>query len=282
MLRAIPAAKADLRAMRPAAVFSTGGYSSGPVMAAARSLGIPLCLHACDSVPGRALRMHARIARSFTCSFRSTGAHLERLGIFVKPNRTGQPIRAELRAAIGARDPDPASVVVLGGSQGSIQLLRLSAAALERGYPGAMLVSTGPKNFDAHGLPSRADVRVMPYLGPAEMAQAYRTAGIALARSGGTIAEFAMARLPSVLVPLADSADDHQRENAREFAAIGAADLFEPKGMVPQEDERERLVALLEDWQNLGRRIKAEAALADWDIPDAAARIAGAVLGRPK
>ncbi|RYG67190.1 undecaprenyldiphospho-muramoylpentapeptide beta-N-acetylglucosaminyltransferase, partial [bacterium] len=31
MLRAIPRAKADLRTLRPDVVFSTGGYSSGPV-----------------------------------------------------------------------------------------------------------------------------------------------------------------------------------------------------------------------------------------------------------
>lgn len=278
MLRAIPRAKADLRAMSPAAVFSTGGYSSGPVMAAARSLGIPLCLHACDSVPGRALRMNARAARSFTCSFRSTGAHLKRLGLDVEPVRTGQPIRAELREGVQARDADPASIVVLGGSQGSVQLLNLSAAALARGYPGAMLVSTGPKNFDAHGLPARANVRVTAYLDAGEMAGAYRTAGIALARSGGTIAEFAMARLPSVLVPLASSADDHQRENAREFAALGAADLFEPMGMVPTPDETDRLISLFAGWGDPERRAKAEAALADWDVPDAAARIARAVL----
>lgn len=273
MLRAIPRAKADLSALKPDAVFSTGGYSSGPVMAAAKSIGIPLCLHAVDSVPGRALRMYAKSAAAFTCGFNSTEGHLERLGVRVKVQRAGHPIRATLREAVAKRQPDPDLLLVVGGSQGSVFLNELALGVAPM-WSGRILLATGPKNYDAVAGKAPANVDVRPYLNSDEMAQAYRTAGVALARSGGTVAEFAMARLPSVLVPLPGSADDHQRWNAEEFAAMEAADIL------PQEKATPGLLGdLLTGWLvSERRRPAAEAALAEWDLPDASRLIASRVV----
>ena len=44
-------ARRALRTDRPDAVFSTGGYGAGPVVAAAQDLGIPYVIHTADSVP---------------------------------------------------------------------------------------------------------------------------------------------------------------------------------------------------------------------------------------
>ncbi len=272
MLRAIGPAKRDLREIRPDAVFSTGGYSSGPVMAAARSLGIPLAIHAVDSVPGRALRMVAPRAAAFTCGFRSTGGHLRRLGVRAEPERTGHPIRAELRGAVERREADPDLLLVVGGSQGSVALNELALAVAPL-WPGRILLATGPKNHDGVQGRAPANVEARPYLDAEGMAEAYREAGIALARSGGTVAEFAMARVPSVLVPLPGSADDHQRWNAEEFAGFGGADVLPQSEATP-----ERLAELLAGWRDAGRRERAEAALGAWDVPDSSKQIAARVL----
>lgn len=273
MLRAIPRAKADLSAMRPDVVFSTGGYSSGPVMAAAKSLGIPLCLHAVDSVPGRALRMYAPAARSFTCGFRSTEEHLARFGVKANLTRVGHPNRAALREAVANRHADPDLLLVVGGSQGSVFLNEL-ALGVAPTWPGRILLATGPKNFEAVSGRAPANVEARPYLSAEEMAEAYRAAGIALARSGGTIAEFAMARLPSVLVPLPGSADDHQRWNAEEFVGFDAADLLSQSGANP-ETLAERLLA----WRGSeARRTAAAARLGEWDVPNASDLIAAKIL----
>lgn len=55
-------AKAALRAARPSVVFSTGGYSAGPVVSAARSLKIPYMLHEANSAPGRSNLLFAKEA----------------------------------------------------------------------------------------------------------------------------------------------------------------------------------------------------------------------------
>ena len=66
------AAKQWLRTQRVDVIFSTGGYAAGPVMGAARSLGIPYVVHEANSIPGRANRMFAAGAKAFTSVFRAT------------------------------------------------------------------------------------------------------------------------------------------------------------------------------------------------------------------
>lgn len=57
---------------------------------------------------------------------------------------------------------------------------------------------------------------------------------VAVARSGAsTLAEFAAAGVPSVLVPLPASVDDHQRFNARAMERAGGARVLEQADMVP-------------------------------------------------
>jgi UDP-N-acetylglucosamine--N-acetylmuramyl-(pentapeptide) pyrophosphoryl-undecaprenol N-acetylglucosamine transferase len=51
----------------------------------------------------------------------------------------------------------------------------------------------------------------------------YGAAGVVLARSGSTVAELCAAGKPSVLVPFAAAADDHQRKNAEVLVSAGAA-----------------------------------------------------------
>ena len=57
---------------------------------------------------------------------------------------------------------------------------------------------------------------------------------LVIGRSGGTLAEYAVFRLPSVLVPLPTSADDHQLHNAKEFVEMGAATLVPEAEATPQ------------------------------------------------
>jgi UDP-N-acetylglucosamine--N-acetylmuramyl-(pentapeptide) pyrophosphoryl-undecaprenol N-acetylglucosamine transferase len=111
--------------------------------------------------------------------------------------------------------------------------------------------------------------RVEPYLETDAIAQAYRSATVAIARSGGTLAEFALFRLPSVLVPLPTSADDHQLHNALEFAEMNAATVLRQESTTQlQIAEAVRL------WiDDTDARAEAQKALADWDRPDATERI---------
>ena len=95
----------------------------------------------------------------------------------------------------------------------------------------SVIHASGPKNFaQANNLVENlklANYQVEPYLDSEAIANAYVTADLVVCRSGGTLAELAMFGLPSVLVPLPTSADDHQLHNAKEFESMQAATIAE-------------------------------------------------------
>ena len=58
----VPQAAAILARERPAAIFTTGGYVAVPVLMAAAPLRIPVVLWDGNVIPGRAVRLTARLA----------------------------------------------------------------------------------------------------------------------------------------------------------------------------------------------------------------------------
>lgn len=273
-------ARRTLRRWRPDVVFSTGGYSAGPVVAAARDLKIPYIVHSADSVPPRSSAMFAKEAYAFTTVFRSTSEFFKLRDV----ERTGQPIRRELRAAAEAAaiEAEP-TVLVVGGSQGSEFLNQMVPRAAATGLFRARVIhASGPAHLDKtlgrkkeQGLGS--EYEVFPYLETEQMLDAYRQATVVVARSGGTLAELALFGLPSVLVPLPSSANDHQLENAREFERMDAATLLwqpEDKRQPAPPASPEGLAQAIADWiGDTPKRAAARHNLKRWDVPDATDRI---------
>jgi UDP-N-acetylglucosamine--N-acetylmuramyl-(pentapeptide) pyrophosphoryl-undecaprenol N-acetylglucosamine transferase len=192
-----------------------------------------------------------------------------------------------LREVASQRYPSDDLILVTGGSQGSAFLNELAPEAAKL-LPGTRWIhATGVANFEAvtkQHLPER--YTAVPYLETEALSEAYQTASLAVGRSGGTLAEYALFRLPSVLVPLPSSADNHQLHNAEEFVSMNAATLLEQRDANP-----ESLAAAVGLWLNQeewicdsstaeeeGHRARATEALAKWDVPDATERIAKLVL----
>ena len=263
LLRATGAAKAALRQDRPDAVFSTGGYSAAPVVAAARSLGIPYVVHEGNSMPGRVTRMFAPRAATVCCTFRAAVKNLP------GAVRTGHPVRRELREA-AARREETALGLVLGGSQGA-RFLNERMPRAAKGIEGLRwLHATGPGQYDEYKGLAYEGYEMAPYLEADRIAEAYAQARLVVARSGSTLAELAAFRIPSVLVPLPTSADDHQRQNAFEFEAMGGAIYLPQNGG----DLAAAVRALAE---NPAGRESMKKALAEWDVPDATSRLASII-----
>jgi UDP-N-acetylglucosamine--N-acetylmuramyl-(pentapeptide) pyrophosphoryl-undecaprenol N-acetylglucosamine transferase len=61
----------------------------------------------------------------------------------------------------------------------------------------------------------------------------YAAADLVLARAGSTVAELCAAAKPSLLVPFAGAADDHQRKNAEVLAQAGAAVMLLQRDATP-------------------------------------------------
>ena len=81
-------------------------------------------------------------------------------------------------------------------------------------------------------------------------------------------------RLPTLLVPLPTSADNHQWHNARAFEETGAAQLLQQGDATP-----EKVSTLLRELvEDTAERDEMRTALAGWHEPKAAEKIAERIL----
>ena len=271
------------RAHPPTTVIGTGGYASGAALAFALAHGIPIQLQEQNSVPGITTRLFARRARAVYLGYPEAraklhpGAHTQLFdsGNPIEPPPVPLPSRAQARVSWGFPAGGGHILLAFGGSQGARPLNDAIASLLDAGLPtGLCLIwGTGQGSFDRYAKYEGANVRVRPYLAP--MQSAYAAADLALTRAGAlTVAELCAWGIPSLLVPLATAAADHQRANARALEAAGAAMVLEQSTL-----SADRLRgAILEIVANPRKRASmAESALSR-GRPDAAERIARWVL----
>lgn len=279
LARSMVLARKALMRHRPDAVFSTGGYSSAPVVGAAERLGIPFVIHEQNTVPGRTNRMLSRNAHAVATVFRTGAEHFPGARVV----RTGMPIRPEFRrgqqGSLGfeTRPSNLASVLVTGGSQGASALNEAALSTATRMTDGSLhwLHITGPKHYEGmletlrkFGVGDGYELRA--FLQAEEISSAMFACTLAVCRSGaGTLAELAALRKPSVLIPYTAAFGNHQYTNALEFVDMGAALMLEEKDLIPSALES-RILAWLHD-EPLQQH--AARALAEWDVPDAVQRI---------
>ncbi|HXR96899.1 MAG TPA: undecaprenyldiphospho-muramoylpentapeptide beta-N-acetylglucosaminyltransferase [Terriglobales bacterium] len=250
-----------LRQTRAHVVFGIGGYASGPALAAALVLRIPVVLLEVNASAGLANRLAARWARAAAVNFPETARQFKHALV------TGIPVRAEFfpRSGEGALENDEpanASVLVFGGSQGARAINAAAGELAERLPPGtALRRQTGADDFIA------------------DMAGAMRAAQVVVARAGAsTLGELAAAGKPSVLIPLPTAADQHQLRNAEAYARAGAAVLLPQAELTPERLAKE-VNALLGD---RAQRQRMAAAVRNFAHRDAAAAIAGLILENKK
>lgn len=238
LARGTAAAFGLLGRFAPDAVISVGGYAAVPAIAAAVLRRVPIALVEPNAVPGRTQRAAGRFARRVYVAFEAAAAGFPGARDAGRVRVAGVPVRRALVAAFAGsaarRAPaPPLRLLVVGGSQGARQLNDAMLAATPKLPAGAFEIAhqTGEADHDriAAGY-AKAGVRADVFAFDADMPARYRWADLALCRSGAiTVAELALARLPSLLVPYPFAADDHQRANAAELARAGAARVLDPR-----------------------------------------------------
>jgi UDP-N-acetylglucosamine--N-acetylmuramyl-(pentapeptide) pyrophosphoryl-undecaprenol N-acetylglucosamine transferase len=84
------------------------------------------------------------------------------------------------------------------------------------------------------------------------MADQFATASLVMARGGAsTVAELAAAGKPSLLIPFAAAADDHQRSNAEVMVRAGAATMLQESQLNEPDLLLKTLCGLLADPERL-------------------------------
>ncbi len=220
-----------LKRHRARAAAGVGGYVSVPVLAAARSLGIPTLIHESNAEPGLANRLLNRFATRTAVGLEVSNTRLPRPGVV-----TGTPARPEFfQIPPLAGTGSTRRLLIFGGSQGSDVLNRTMAEAAPHlaGQSLEVIHQTGEKHLAStrqrYGrLPG--SWRLEPFL--PRLYEELSWADLVISRAGAmTLAELAAAGRPALLIPLGSATHGHQRENARAFSEAGAARTIEESSL---------------------------------------------------
>ena len=237
----------QLRLWRPRVVVSVGGFASEPAVRAARALRVPVVVVSYDRVPGLATRRQAKHAAAVAVAFADSA--------LPGAKHAGAPVRASVRRVSrsaarndGARqkaaevfgvDPRRLVVVAMGGSLGSRTIndaVERWVAANSRRDDVAVVHLVGERYAGAvHESQHASQQGALHYVrraSHAEMSDVWTLADVVVCRAGAsTVAELVTVGAPSLVVPWADAAGDHQRRNARWLADAGAAIVVDEQRM---------------------------------------------------
>jgi UDP-N-acetylglucosamine--N-acetylmuramyl-(pentapeptide) pyrophosphoryl-undecaprenol N-acetylglucosamine transferase len=272
----------------PDVIFSKGGYASFPAVFAARLFGIPLIIHESDAIPGKVNKWSGKFAKRIAVSFSAAAKYFPQGKIAL----SGNPVRKEflIPAKAGAKEfleleEGIPTILAMGGSQGA-QIINdnLLDVVPELVQKYQIIHQCGEKNiketegrasFLLEKSPYKSRYHLFSFLDLSALRMAYGAADLVVSRAGAaSIFEIAVSGLPSIIIPITGSAQNHQRENAYAYAASGATDVIEEKNLSPHllQSEIERLFA---DKNKL--KAMSEAAK-NFPKPDAAEKIAREII----
>ena len=224
----------------PDLIFSKGGYGSIPVIFAGWSLLVPIFIHESDVVPGVANKIASKFALEIFTAF-----PVERNSYFPakKIISVGNPIREVIlfkpnnfKEILKLTGEKPV-LFFIGGSQGAQKIndeLLSDLSGFLRDFE--VIHQSGKNNFNQVLKESEVVIKedlkkyyhLYPFLDERELSSAFAAADLIISRAGaGTIFEIAAIGKPSILVPLENSAQDHQVKNAYAYAESGSAIVIE-------------------------------------------------------
>ena len=268
------------RRLTPSVVIGFGGYTSVPALMAATTLGLPTVIHEQNALLGRANRLLAPRVTVIATSFREVQRLRDEDSS--KVVYTGNPVRPEIEElrALAYHAPqhgEPADILVTGGSQGARVFSDVVPAAIARlsGQQRARIRLTQQcRPEDLERVAAAYDkigfkAELAPFF--PDLAARLGKAHLVICRSGAsTVAELTTSGRPSILVPYAHAADNHQAVNAQAIADNNGAEVIMESDFKP-EILAARLKLLLDQPANLAAMAAAAHRLG---IPNAATSLA--------
>lgn len=232
---------AALRMMRdkPSVVIGFGGYPSIPALGASWMLRLPRMLHEQNGVLGRVNEVFSKRVDAVAC-----GTWPTTLPEGVEGVHVGNPVRASVLDRAGAAyiapGDYPMEVLVMGGSQGArilSDVIPPAIAALPMEMLRNIRVSHQAREEDGTRVAQyyaengiNADVQPFFHDVPRRMSEAQ----LVISRSGASsIADLTVIGRPSILIPFAAAAGDHQVANGHGLVEAEAAIMIREEAANP-------------------------------------------------
>ena len=231
---------------KPDIVIGTGGYVSGPVLFNAAISKKVTIVHEQNSFPGVTNKILSKVATKVLTSFEDSHKRFPEKSQD-KLVLTGNPVRKEIlqarkyisRKNLGISE-DKKMVLCYGGSGGSEEINDAMRLVIENMVKEdvAFIFATGKVYYEEF-IESIKDIelkpyqRVMPYLD--NMADGLAASDIVIGSAGAiSLAEITALGKPSIIIPKAYTAENHQEYNAKSIESQGAGIAILEKDLTPQ------------------------------------------------
>ncbi|HDF2719040.1 TPA: undecaprenyldiphospho-muramoylpentapeptide beta-N-acetylglucosaminyltransferase [Clostridioides difficile] len=235
-----------VKKFKPDVVIGTGGYVSGPVLFNASMGKISAIIHEQNSFPGVTNKILSKTVTKVLTSFedshkRFPEAAEEKL-VF-----TGNPVRKEIllsRKNIARKNlsisEEKRMVLCYGGSGGSRKINDAMRLVIKNmvNEDIAFIFATGKSYYDEF-MESISDInlkpyqKVVPYL--EDMANALAASDLVIGSAGAiSLAEITALGKPSIIIPKAYTAENHQEYNAKSIEKQGAGIAILEKNLTPE------------------------------------------------
>ena len=224
---------------KPRLVIGTGGYASAVPLfvAVTQNPKIPIILQEQNSFPGITTRWFAKKS-SLICSAFNVFKDVPDNEVIL----TGNPIRSTIlngKKEIAIKDfnlsENKKTLFIFGGSQGS-RFLNDSLLKIVRkiNFKNIQIIwQTGDKDFRKYKSLINKNLKIVPFIN--DMASAYALSDLVVCRSGAlTLSELTACGKPSILIPFAAAAGNHQLKNAIALEKNKAAVIIEEKDLSTQ------------------------------------------------
>jgi len=247
-------AKKELMSNMPAAVVGVGGFvSTGPILAA-HKLGISVKMVNTDSVPGKANKFLSRYADEIYVQFEMSRSYFGKSAGRVVV--TGCPLRPDFanpdkhKAVKDLRlDSTKKILLITGASTGARSINNAIVALLDKlsSFNNWQIVHlTGHADFESVKNAYKNCTllhKAVDYYD--DMANLLAAADIIIGRAGAvSVAEYAAASVPCILMPYPYHKDNHQRKNAEQLEKAGFAVIVDDQ--IDAKKNAEMLWPLLE------------------------------------
>lgn len=235
-----------IRKFRPDVIFAKGGYVTPPVVWVGGMMGVPVVAHESDVHVGLANRLVMKWITKLAVAFpvmdvleqtRGANTFLDKM-IYV-----GLPVDSKLIKAQPVRpfENNKPIILITGGSQGAAFLNQLVVGMLPDIFSHANIIHyTGAGDFPSISSyynsldPRWSGSWIVRDFNVEEFRGYLQGADIVVSRSGSFVMELSALGKIAVLVPLPDSAGNHQYHNAKFLSKNNAAIMLEQKGLTPQ------------------------------------------------
>ncbi len=236
LLKGLGDANKILKSFKPDIVIGTGGYVAFPIVFLAQRKGIKTLLQESNAFPGKVNRILAKKAQGIAIAFEDAKEKLSSDKCFL----AGNPIRPDFleidrnqsRKELGIGEEEKL-ILSFGGSGGQESINDSIIGILEKEDIKYRLIHITGKSHHEQFLNTlkekeikiNSNVEILDY--SHELPKLLGSSDLAILSSSAiSLAEVSALGIPSILIPKAYTADNHQEYNARSFEKAGASKMI--------------------------------------------------------